>query len=188
MRHRLRISNAFHLGRPAITSAWVAVLTISGCSRPAGEAVQPAEPRAAQRPEVDLPDPSSDRPPPIANSATDFSKATPTPPSSGADPETAVPGSRREQMLQRFTDRHGRDNVVVIRVSHAEGLKPGQLVQKLTHDLGGTHYFATRPSADAILAVPYSGEIEDVLAFIDWGTLTSIDPEQRVILVDGRQN
>ena len=90
------------------------------------------------------------------------------------------PPSKREVMLRRFTSRYGRDNVVVIRVSHADGLRPGVLVAQLAQDLGSEHFLATPPSAEALLAVNYSGEIEDVTQHIDWGKVTSTDRQQRL--------
>jgi hypothetical protein len=189
MHSHLRITDASLLRRPAIVAAWVAVLAISGCSQPASEVAQPVGERATRRPQLDRPERSSDDPSRNVESATDLPDATNTPqPPSGPDSEIESSGSQREKMLQRFTTRHGQHNVVVIRVSHAKGLRPGVLVQKLTHDLGGVHFFATRPSADAILAVPYSGDIEDVAEHIDWGKVTSTNPQQRLISVDGSQD
>ena len=188
MHSRLRITGAYPWRHPAITAAWVAVLVTAGCSRPAGEVAPPVDAQATQQPVPVPPEQGADDPPAHVKSATDVPDAATTPLPSEASEAAAAPGSRREQVLQRFTNRHGRDQVVVIRVSRADGLRPGVLVQKLTDQLGGVHYFATRPSADAILAVPYAGEIEDVAELIDWGKVTSIDPQQRLIRVDATQN
>ncbi len=174
----------------------LAILGSSGCSRPTAEVNQAGDGPVNQRREAGLPDRPPGDSPIRSDSPTAVESVIDMPPANDEAPKpipeavatTGPGGSRREVVLQRFITRHGRDNVVVIRVSHAGGLKPGELVKQLTQDLGEVHFFATRPSADAIMAIPHAGDIEDVVACIDWGTVTSSNPAERLILVDGRQN
>lgn len=114
-------------------------------------------------------------------------------PQAGGEPSTMIDlgapdgseDSTREQILQRFVSRHGLQNIVILRVSNASDLRPGVLAQALLEHLGTRAFFATRPSEDAIIAIRFPDEIDEVVKHIDWGTIRSIDSERRLIFVDG---
>ncbi len=103
----------------------------------------------------------------------------------GSVPSNVSSTERREQEVQKFVGQHGPENVVVIRVSNAAMLRPGVLVKQLTQRLGTRRFVASRPASEAIMAIQYSGTLEEVVQQINWGKVTSVDALTRSIAVDG---
>ena len=157
-----------------------AMADLSDSPSPASEIDDPAaRSRTPERPNGDL-----ERMTTLDDRSDSGSTAVDAGTSGDAPSQPARQLPRRERLLRGFIANNGRENVVVIRVENADSLRPGELVAELRSKLNSRRAWATPPGSDAIMAIRYDGELDHVTELISWGTVTSSNPQRRLIRVD----
>lgn len=98
--------------------------------------------------------------------------------------QTGDSPNQRRPSLASFRENQGEENVVTIRIVNANDIRPGVLATSLATALGTQKRLATKPGDRAMIAIRYSGAIDDVAAKIDWGKVVSTNETTREIRVD----
>ncbi len=96
------------------------------------------------------------------------------------------------QSLTQFTQRHGAENTVILRINSTVNLQSqaGEIVDKVAaiqaNELGIKlkNFFAPRDGNTTTIAFMYKGAVDEVVSRIDFGKVVSVNPNKREIVVD----
>lgn len=118
------------------------------------------------------------------------------PPPSGfpSDPPP-IPKSKEEafsQSFNQFTQRHGAENTVILRINSSVNLQSqaGDIVDQVTaiqaneFGLKLKNYFANHDGNSTTIVLMYKGTIDDVVSRINFGKVVSFSAQKREIVVD----